>query len=175
MIQQKVSLFQNLRAVSSKAIDLEEVVRLIQYDLDVTEKTEAYRQMKRILGKPKADEEVKEQRMPAVSVAVLFDGIGRKAPHVLGVTGLALCDVDGLATAVDEAFERAKGDPHASTTHRREDHPDECSQHLPVHQWGNGGQGTQHEEGEPCHESAWIQEHTHQGWKLLRSVPHTYQ
>ena len=98
MIQQKVSLFQNLRAVSSKAIDLEEVVRLIQYDLDVTEKTEAYRQMKRILGKPKADEEVKEQRMPAVSVAVLFDGIGRKAPHVLGVTGLALCDIDHIAS-----------------------------------------------------------------------------
>ena len=130
MIQQKVSLFQNLRAVSSKAIDLEEVVRLIQYDLDVTEKTEAYRQMKRILGKPKADEEVKEQRMPAVSVAVLFDGIGRKAPHVLGVTGLALCDIDHIAsekgkvksekfaTAIDEAFEKAKGDPHTLIAYR---------------------------------------------------------
>ena len=127
MIQQKVSLFQNLIAVPNKAIDLEEVVRLIQYDLDVTEKTQAYRQMKRILGKPKADEEVKTQKMPAVSVAVLFDGVGRKAAHVLGVTGLVLCDIDHVGVAMEsqqtgrsleEAFEKAKGDPHALMVYR---------------------------------------------------------
>lgn len=119
MIQQKLSLFQCLTSVPSKAVGLEEVVRLIRYDSGVTGRTESYRQMARVLGKEKADEEVKRKLMPAVSVGVLFDGNGRGAANVLGFTGLALCDIDHIAaTAVDEAFNKAKGDPHTLMVYR---------------------------------------------------------
>ncbi len=119
MIQQKLSLFQCLTSVPSKAVGLEEVVRLIRYDSGVTGRTESYRQMARVLGKEKADEEVKRKLMPAVSVGVLFDGNGRGAANMLGFTGLALCDIDHVAaTAVDEAFNKAKGDPHTLMVYR---------------------------------------------------------
>jgi len=117
MIQQKLSLFQCLTSVPSKAVGLEEVVRLIRYDSGVTGRTESYRQMARVLGKEKADEEVKRKLMPAVSVGVLFDGNGRGAANVLGFTGLALCDIDHIPT-VDEAFEKLKTDPHTLLAYR---------------------------------------------------------
>ena len=134
MIQQKLSLFQCLTSVPSKAVGLEEVVRLIRYDNGVTAKTENYRRMASVLGKEKADEEVKKKLVPAFSVGVLFDGNGRGAANVLGFTGLALCDIDHVASeegrvkreeglartasAVDEAFEKAKGDPHTLMVYR---------------------------------------------------------
>ena len=134
MIQQKLSLFQCLTSVPSKAVGLEEVVRLIRYDNGVTAKTENYRRMASVLGKEKADEEVKKKLVPAFSVGVLFDGNGRGAANVLGFTGLALCDIDHIASeegrvkreeglartasAVDEAFEKAKGDPHTLMVYR---------------------------------------------------------
>ena len=134
MIQQKLSLFQCLTSVPSKAVGLEEVVRLIRYDNGVTAKTENYRRMASVLGKEKADEEVKKKLVPAFSVGVLFDGNGRGAANVLGFTGLALCDIDHIASeegrvkreeglartasAVDEAFEKAKGDPHTLIVYR---------------------------------------------------------
>ena len=87
-----------------------------------------------VLGKEKADEEVKKKLVPAFSVGVLFDGNGRGAANVLGFTGLALCDIDHIASeegrvkreeglartasAVDEAFEKAKGDPHTLMVYR---------------------------------------------------------
>ena len=108
---QQFSLFQHLQSVASRAIPLEEMVRLIQYDGDVAAKTSDYRRMAVVLGKKKADEEVKERRMPAVSVAVLFDGNGRKAAHILAFTGLALCDIDHVEDA-DAALEKVKADPH---------------------------------------------------------------
>ena len=117
MIQQKLSLFQCLTSVPSKAVGLEEVVRLIRHDSGVTGRTESYRQMARVLGKEKADEEVKRKLMPAVSVGVLFDGNGRGAANVLGFTGLALCDIDHIPT-VDEAFEKLKTDPHTLLAYR---------------------------------------------------------
>jgi hypothetical protein len=130
MIQQKLSLFQCLTSVPSKAVGLEEVVRLIRYDNGVTAKTENYRRMASVLGKEKADEEVKKKLVPAFSVGVLFDGNGRGAANVLGFTGLALCDIDHIAseelrvkseefaTAIDNAFEKAKNDPHALMVYR---------------------------------------------------------
>ena len=117
MIQQKLSLFQCLTSVPSKAVGLEEVVRLIRYDNGVTAKTDNYRRMASVLGKEKADEEVKKKLVPAFSVGVLFDGNGRGAANVLGFTGLALCDIDHIP-AVDEAFEKAKGDPHTLMVYR---------------------------------------------------------
>ena len=107
-----------------------EVVRLIHYDNDVKQKTESYRQMESVLGKAKADEEVKRRLMPACSVGVLFDGNGRGAANVLGFTGLALVDIDGLTpnpspkgegsnySILDEAFLKAKNDPHTLLVYR---------------------------------------------------------
>ena len=131
-MEQKLSLFQCLTAVPSKAVGLEEIVRLIQYDSNVESKTESYRKMASVLSKEKADEEVKRKLMPAVSVGVLFDGNGRGVANVLGFTGLALCDIDGLSSQplpvregsdytqneVDAAFEKLKTDPHTLLAYR---------------------------------------------------------
>ena len=130
MIQQKLSLFQCLTSVPSKAVGLEEVVRLIRYDNGVTAKTDNYRRMASVLGKEKADEEVKKKLVPAFSVGVLFDGNGRGAANVLGFTGLALCDIDHVSgegqevrgerndQALNESFEKATADPHALMVYR---------------------------------------------------------
>ena len=127
---QKFSLFQHLQAITSRAVAPEEIVRLIQYDSDVKYKTERYRNMASILGKEKADEEVKRKLVPACSISVLFDGNGRGAAYVLGFTGLALCDIDGLTpspssavegdsnSVVEEAFLKAKNDPHTMLVYR---------------------------------------------------------
>ena len=135
----KVSQFQNLQSVTSKATALNEVLRLIRYDSSVESKTVSYRKMMAVLGKAKADEELKQKQLPAVSVAVLFDGNGRKAAHILGFTGLALVDIDGLTpdpipadaptrspspkgegsiNTCDEAFNKAKADPHTLMVYR---------------------------------------------------------
>ena len=130
MIQQKLSLFQCLTSVPSKAVGLEEVVRLIRYDNGVTAQTENYRRMASVLGKEKADEEVKKKLVPAFSVGVVFDGNGRGAANVLGFTGLALCDIDHVSgegqevrgerndQALNESFEKATADPHALMVYR---------------------------------------------------------
>ena len=128
-VEQCVSLFQNLMSGPSRAVGLEEVVRLVRYDRDVAYKTEAFRKMAVALGKEKANEEVKKKKVPAFSVGVLFDGNGRDAANVLGFTGLALCDIDGLTpdpspkgegsiNAVEEAFEKVKADPHTLMVYR---------------------------------------------------------
>ena len=126
--EQKLSLFQCLTSVPSRAVGLEEVVRLIRYDSSVEGRTQSYRKMAAVLGKEKADEEVKRKLMPAVSVGVLFDGNGRGPANVLGFTGLALCDIDRLLPVregsdytqneVDAAFEKLKTDPHTLLAYR---------------------------------------------------------
>ena len=77
MIQQKLSLFQCLTSVPSKAVGLEEMVRLIRYDSGVTGRTESYRQMARVLGKEKADEKI--TLMNVASIAQYINGgvVGR--------------------------------------------------------------------------------------------------
>jgi hypothetical protein len=103
---------------------MEEIVRLIRYDNDVRYKTESYRKMASVLGKEKADEEVKRKMVPACSIGVLFDGNGRNAANILGFTGLALCDIDSLvneelrmkneeyATAIETVRQKINADPH---------------------------------------------------------------
>ena len=97
-MNQKLSLFQCLNSTPSRAVGMEEIVRLIRYDNDVKYKTESYRKMASVLGKEKADEEVKRKMVPACSIGVLFDGNGRGAANVLGFTGLALCDIDHVVS-----------------------------------------------------------------------------
>ena len=132
--QQKVSLLQNLLSILSVPVGLDEVLRLIRYDSSVESKTDSYHKMMAVLGKAKADEEIKQKLLPAVSVAVLLDGNGRKAAHIKEFTGLALCDIDHIAgeeglarrpdgesqfaTSVNAAFEKAKADPHTLLVYR---------------------------------------------------------
>lgn len=118
-LTQKVNLFQNLLSIASVSISLDEVLRLIQYDSSVDGKTMSYRKMRAALGKPKADEEVKQKLLPAISVAVLVDGNGRKSANVLGFTGLALVDLDHIdAEKIDDARQRIAADPHTLLVYR---------------------------------------------------------
>ena len=111
MAAQKVSLFQNLHSFNSKAVCLSEIERLIKFDTDVKNKSEVYRKMLIAIGKKEADDQVKQKLLPACSVAVLFNGAGRKVQHILSFTGLAFCDID-YVDDVDMAFELIKDDPH---------------------------------------------------------------
>ncbi|MBQ3630084.1 MAG: hypothetical protein II949_02490 [Prevotella sp.] len=117
---QKVSLFKNLQSIPSVTTELKEVLRLVKYDSGVKGATEIYRKMKAVLGKDKADEEVKSSKMPAISVAVIFDGIGRKADHITAFTGLALVDLDHIAdddddnraATIEAVRQKIMADPH---------------------------------------------------------------
>ena len=113
----KFSHFQNLQAYRSAQADLSEIVRLVRHDQFVAGKTEAYRQMKAVLGKKRADQEVKQKLVPAFSVAVLFDGNGRSAKNVTAVTGCAFCDLDHLSD-VEAAFALVAADPHTLLAYR---------------------------------------------------------
>jgi hypothetical protein len=58
--------------------------------------------------------------MPAISVAVIFDGIGRKADHITAFTGLALVDLDHIAdddddnraATIEAVRQKIMADPH---------------------------------------------------------------
>ena len=115
--QPRLSLFQNLQAASSRTITLDEMYRLVRYDSHVEAHTDSYRKMARALGKAKADSEVKQRLLPAVSLAVLFNGSGRKATHVVEMTGLALVDIDHVGDT-DEAFRRITSDSHTLMAYR---------------------------------------------------------
>ena len=115
--QQQVSLFQNLQAVTSKAVSLKEIIRLIRYDAHVEAETAIFRRMAQVHGKKRANSEVKASRLPACSVAVLFDGLGRKATHALSFTGLAMCDIDHLDD-IETAMQRISEDPHTLIAYR---------------------------------------------------------
>jgi len=112
-----VSLFQRLSSLGSASCSLKEVLRLIRYDKAVIYTTEAYRQMSTVLGKKKADQNVKCQKLPAFAVAVKFDGNGRTDSNILGFTGLALCDLDHLDD-VEPAARALQADPHVLLLYR---------------------------------------------------------
>ena len=107
----KFSQFQNLCSYNSKAVGFNELVRLVKYDNDVKNKTDAYRQMLKAVGKKEADENVKKKLLPACSIAVLFNGAGKQAPNILGFTGHAFCDIDHVDD-VETALQQVKADPH---------------------------------------------------------------
>lgn len=107
----KVSQFQNLCSYNSKVVGFDELVRLVKYDSAVKNKTDAYRQMLKAVGKKEADEHVKKKVLPACSIAVLFNGAGRQVLNILGFTGLAFCDIDHVDD-VEKAFEQVKADAH---------------------------------------------------------------
>ncbi len=103
---EKVSLFANLRSYGSKTVGLEEIVRLIRYDNFVRQKSETYRQLARTITRKEANRRIKDERMEACSVGVLFNGTGRQPEHVERCTGLALCDMDHISAAQLEEARR---------------------------------------------------------------------
>lgn len=109
----RLSLFKCLQAYESRAVGLHEVMRLIVHDADVEQKTLLYRDMAHCVSRDKANAEVKVKRMPAVSVGVLFKGMGRSAEQVAHATGLALCDLDDLTPEMlEDARQKIIADPH---------------------------------------------------------------
>ena len=71
------SLFRNLCSYNSKTVSFDELERLVRYDADVKDKSAASISMKNVVGKKEADDQVKQKLLPAVSVAVLFNGSGK--------------------------------------------------------------------------------------------------
>ena len=116
-LKRRVSQFQNLQSPQSRTVAFEEVVRLVMHDDHVKRMTEAYVKMHGVLGKAKADSEVKQRKMPAVSVAVTFDGIGRQADRIVGFTGLALVDLDHVDD-VERAMALVCQDGHTLLAYR---------------------------------------------------------
>lgn len=113
-----VSLFKNLSSSASKAVDFDsEIERIVKHDADTKEKTEAYRQMKRAVGKKEADAQIKQKVMLACSIAVLFNGAGKRLQHILKFTSLAFCDLDELKD-VETAFRKVAADPHTRMVYR---------------------------------------------------------
>ena len=113
-----VSLFKCLNSFTNKAVDFDqEIERMVRYDSDVKDKTEAYRKVLHAVGKKEADERIKEKVMPACSIAVLFNGAGRQVQHILGFTSLGFADLDHMAN-VDEAFLKVKADPHTRMAYK---------------------------------------------------------
>lgn len=111
------NLFQSLCSFKSKQVNLDEIVRLVKYDTDVDTKTQAYRQVKKAVGKKTADEQVKQKTIPAFSVAVLFDGNGHNQLNVTGFTARAYSDLDNLSD-VEQAFSLVTSDPHTLLAYR---------------------------------------------------------
>ena len=113
----RVSLFQNNTAYQSRAIDIYEVVRQIKHDSWVKQLTEEYHRLEHNVSPQVAKREIKEQKMPSFSVAVLFNGVGKQVTHITSFTGLVYCDIDHVEHR-EEAFQRCKADPHTFLLYR---------------------------------------------------------
>jgi len=114
-----VSLFANLRSYSSKAVGMEEIVRIIRYDTYTRQITETYRNMARTISREEANKRIKDERIEACSVAVLFNGTGRRPEHVVKFTGLAMCDFDHLdCSRMEQIVESITKDPHTLLCYR---------------------------------------------------------
>ena len=113
----RVSVFKNVMTAASRAVTMDEVAWFIRYDPSVAQRTEEYRRMAGVLGKAKADSEVKQQLMAVVSVAVLFDGNGRQPANVLAFTGQAMVDLDHVDDP-EAAMALIVKDPHTLMAYR---------------------------------------------------------
>ncbi len=108
----KVSLFANLQSLKSKEVDMKEIVRMLRYDYILKQKTASYRDMARVISRKEANKNIKEKRIEAFSVGVLFNGAGKQSENVAGFTGLAMCDLDHVEDALAEVKRLIMADPH---------------------------------------------------------------
>ena len=117
----KFSLFGSLKGTESKAVSVDEIIRLIKHDDSVAQKTDLYRQMAQNVSRETAKKEIKEKVMPAFSVGVVFKSYGRKLSDVEHATGLALCDldkIDDVRCKMDDVRARICQDPHTFLCYR---------------------------------------------------------
>ena len=126
----KLSIFKDLQSYESKAVGLDTVLWWIKSDQSVQQKTELYRNLAKTITREEANKKVKNSIMPAFSVAVVFNGLGKQTTHATRVTGLSICDIDHVvseelrvkseefATAMDTMFQKIVADPHTVLAYR---------------------------------------------------------
>ena len=109
----KLSIFKDLQSYESKAVGLDTVLWWIKSDLSVQQKTELYRNLAKTITREEANKKVKNSIMPAFSVAVVFNGLGKQTTHATRVTGLSICDIDHVEPSkMDEVRSKIRADPH---------------------------------------------------------------
>ena len=109
----KLSIFKDLQSYDSKPVSLDTVLWWIRNDQSVVQKTELYRNLAKTITREEANKKVKNSIMPAFSVAVLFNGLGKQSTHATRVTGLSICDIDHVGKEKrGEVREKLWNDPH---------------------------------------------------------------
>ena len=109
----KLSMFKDLQSYESKAVSLDTVLWWIKSDLSVQQKTELYRNLAKTITREEANKKVKDSIMPAFSVAVVFNGLGKQTTHATRVTGLSICDIDHVERGkMEEVRCKIWADPH---------------------------------------------------------------
>ena len=119
----RLSLFQNSQAVNSKAVKMDEIIRLIKYDDHVSKQQLLYDDYCQRVSEKFAKEKVKDAGMPTFSVACRFRDSGKQLQHVLNVTGLGLCDMDDVEESMmDDIRRKICDDPHTLLLYRTISH-----------------------------------------------------
>lgn len=115
----KISIFKDLKSYESKPVDLTTVLWWIKHDQGVAQKTELYRSLSRNITREEANKKVKSAIMPAFSVAVLFNGVGKQTTQAIRVTGLSICDIDHVESGrLEEVMRKITSDPHTVLAYR---------------------------------------------------------
>ena len=115
----RLSLFQNNQAIASKAVSIQEIIRLIRYDDDVRQKQLLYDDYRERISEKYAKEKVKAAAMPSFSVACCFKDCGKQLQHILFVTGLGFCDIDHVGPdRMEELRGRIAADAHTLMLYR---------------------------------------------------------
>ena len=109
----KLSIFKDLQSYESKAVGLDTVLWWIKSDQSVQQKTELFRNLAKTITREEANKKVKNSIMPAFSVAVVFNGMGKQTTHATRVTGLSICDIDHVEPSkMEEVRCKILADPH---------------------------------------------------------------
>ena len=115
----KLSIFKDLHSYESKAVSLDTALWWIKSDLSVQQKTELYRNLAKTITREEANKKVKNSIMPAFSVAVVFNGLGKQTTHATRVTGLSICDIDHIERGkMEEVRCKIWADPHTVLAYR---------------------------------------------------------
>ena len=115
----KLSIFKDLQSYESKAVGLDTVLWWIKSDQSVQQKTELYRNLAKTITREEANKKVKNSIMPAFSVAVVFNGLGKQTTHATRVTGLSICDIDHVEEGkMEEVRCKIWADPHTVLAYR---------------------------------------------------------
>ena len=109
----RLSLFQNSQAVNSKAVTIQEIIRLIKFDDTVRDKQALYDDLCARVTEKYAKEKVKDASMPTFSVACCFKDCGKQLQHIKYVTGLGFCDIDDVdESKMSDVRRTMVADPH---------------------------------------------------------------